>query len=218
MPDPGAAMEPDGLHVVCALSLAANRLMSARSVHETFEIIVSTAPGSVPGVDQASVSVISLDGFAETVAASAESARLADAARYGGGPWPWSDQEQPVGAWMAMPLHNTRRASTVLNLYGTSARCFDPGARRAAQLFSSYARMGLAKATSEHDLHRAMISRKEIGTAIGIVMERYQLTEDRAFKYLVRLSRCSNVKLREVARQLVNETQAASERREPLNA
>jgi AmiR/NasT family two-component response regulator len=97
----------------------------------------------------------------------------------------------------------------VLNLYRTGAGCFDPRTRRVAQLFASYARMGLMKAKSENDLNQALVSRKDIGTAIGIVMERYGLSEDRAFAYLVRLSRSRNTKLRTVARQLVDDTQVA---------
>ena len=45
-----------------------------------------------------------------------------------------------------------------------------------------------------------------IGQAIGIVMERFGLTEDRAFAFLSRLSSHRNVKLRQVARELVDET------------
>ena len=48
-----------------------------------------------------------------------------------------------------------------------------------------------------------------IGQAMGIVMERYQLTYDRAFAFLTRLSQQRNVKLRLVAQELI----AASEER-----
>jgi hypothetical protein len=203
--------EPDDLHVADALTRTADRLMVARSLYEAMDLIVITAPDAVPGVDQASVCLISPDGCVETAAASSDAARRADAARYGDGPWPWCDPEHAVGAWMATPLCHNRQSSTVLNLYSTSAG-FDSRTRRAAQLFASYARMGLMKAKSEHDLNQALVSRKDIGTAIGIVMERYGLSENRAFAYLVRLSRSRNTKLRTVARQLVDDTQAAHDR------
>jgi AmiR/NasT family two-component response regulator len=41
--------------------------------------------------------------------------------------------------------------------------------------------------------------------AIGIVMERYGVEEDRAFAFLVRVSQDSNVKLREVAADIIAE-------------
>jgi hypothetical protein len=201
--------EADDLRFADALTRAADRLMAARSLYEAMDLIVITAPDSVPGVDQASVCLITPDGCGETAAASGDAARLADAARYGNGRWPWCDPQQAVGAWMAMPLCHNRQTSTVLNLYRTGAGCFDPRTRRVAQLFASYARMGLMKAKSENDLNQALVSRKDIGTAIGIVMERYGLSEDRAFAYLVRLSRSRNTKLRTVARQLVDDTQVA---------
>ena len=50
----------------------------------------------------------------------------------------------------------------------------------------------------------ALSSRKTIGQAIGIVMERYSINEDRAFQFLVRASRTSNVKVREVAAEIVS--------------
>jgi AmiR/NasT family two-component response regulator len=42
-----------------------------------------------------------------------------------------------------------------------------------------------------------------IGKAVGIVMERYDLSDERAFAFLKRLSSHSNVKLRLVAEQVI---------------
>jgi hypothetical protein len=208
-PEAAAQTEPDDFRIAYALTSAADRLMSARSPHEAMDVMVITAVDSITGVDQASVCQITPDGCGETIAASGDAARLADAARYGRSRRPWSDETDAVGAWMAMPLCHNRRVSTVLNLYSSSTGTFDPRTRHVAQLFASYARMGLVKAKSQTDLNQALVSRKDIGMAIGIVMERYGLSEDRAFRYLVRLSRSHNIKLRTVARQLVDDAQAA---------
>jgi AmiR/NasT family two-component response regulator len=54
---------------------------------------------------------------------------------------------------------------------------------------------------------RAVDSRKLIGQAQGILMERYDLDQDRAFEVLRRYSRDSNVKLREVAQLVVDTRQ-----------
>lgn len=48
-------------------------------------------------------------------------------------------------------------------------------------------------------------TRKVIGQAVGTVMERYQLDEDRALMYLAQVSQHSNVKLRDVAAELVQQ-------------
>ena len=47
------------------------------------------------------------------------------------------------------------------------------------------------------------MSRKVIGQALGILMERYRVDADRAFQFLVRASSSSNVKLRDVAEEIV---------------
>lgn len=44
-----------------------------------------------------------------------------------------------------------------------------------------------------------------IGQAIGILKERYDMGEDRAFAFLVRASSRGNVKLRDVAEELVDQ-------------
>lgn len=66
------------------------------------------------------------------------------------------------------------------------------------------ARSGLAAAAARaEDLERAVVSNRQIGMAMGILMERYRLTEEQAFDRLRDLSQRSNVKVREVAKQIV---------------
>jgi AmiR/NasT family two-component response regulator len=62
----------------------------------------------------------------------------------------------------------------------------------------------LAAATAhiEH-LQRALVSSRQIGMAMGILMERHRLTQEQAFERLRELSQRSNVKLRDVAEQIV---------------
>jgi AmiR/NasT family two-component response regulator len=54
-------------------------------------------------------------------------------------------------------------------------------------------------------------TRQAVGRAVGIVMERYGLNEQRAFAFLARVSQTRNVKLRQVAAEMVAdaETRAA---------
>jgi AmiR/NasT family two-component response regulator len=47
-------------------------------------------------------------------------------------------------------------------------------------------------------------ARKLVGQAMGILMERYDLDADRAFKVLQRYSQSTNTKLRDVAQQLID--------------
>jgi AmiR/NasT family two-component response regulator len=68
----------------------------------------------------------------------------------------------------------------------------------------THARSDLAAATARaEDLERALVSNRRIGMAIGVLMERHRLTEERAFDRLRDLSQRSNVKLRDVAEQVI---------------
>jgi AmiR/NasT family two-component response regulator len=60
-----------------------------------------------------------------------------------------------------------------------------------------------AGAPSVEDLELALRSRTVIAAAVGMVMERYGLSYERAFAYLRRLSQDQNVKLRLVAERTV---------------
>ena len=64
-------------------------------------------------------------------------------------------------------------------------------------------RSALRSAQTEEHLRSAIATRTLIGQAQGVLMERLKLTPDQAFAVLSRLSQESNVKLREVARRLV---------------
>jgi len=43
-----------------------------------------------------------------------------------------------------------------------------------------------------------------IGQAVGILMERHKLSEARAFQFLARASQTSNIKIRDLAQELVD--------------
>ena len=76
-----------------------------------------------------------------------------------------------------------------------------------AGLFATHAAIALGRSRYENQLNDAIGTRKVIGQAIGIVMERYGISEDRAFHFLARASSTSNVKLRDVAQEIVQATE-----------
>jgi AmiR/NasT family two-component response regulator len=57
------------------------------------------------------------------------------------------------------------------------------------------------------NLRVALESSRTIGVALGLLMARYQLSEDQAFNYLARCSQDGNVKVRDLAAQTVHEWQ-----------
>ncbi len=82
-----------------------------------------------------------------------------------------------------------------------------------AELFAVHAALALGHAQREEQLTTALGSRKTIGQAIGIVMERFGVDDNLAFGYLARVSRDSNIKLRDIAHERVE--QANNEHRKP---
>jgi GAF domain-containing protein len=69
--------------------------------------------------------------------------------------------------------------------------------------FATHAAATLALARKAEQLELAMLTRQQIGQAVGVLMERCGLTPDAAFSYLRRVSQTGNVKLRDVARGLI---------------
>ncbi len=71
-------------------------------------------------------------------------------------------------------------------------------------LFAAHAALAYDAARKRSGLARSIATRHLIGQAQGILMERHKITSDRAFALLVRASQDRNVKLRDIAEQLVH--------------
>lgn len=81
---------------------------------------------------------------------------------------------------------------------------FDDESEHVGLLFAAHAAIAYAGVRKQSQLQRAIATRELIGQACGILMERYKLSADRAFAVLVRTSQDGNVKLRDVADQLIH--------------
>jgi AmiR/NasT family two-component response regulator len=86
------------------------------------------------------------------------------------------------------------------------------GGDEAEALADARSELASATAISEH-LQQAVVSNRRIGMAMGILMERHRITEEQAFDELRDLSQRRNVKLRDLAEQLIY-TGDVDERRE----
>ncbi len=98
-----------------------------------------------------------------------------------------------------------------LNLYARYPSAFGVVDRAKAAILVSMASLALSVAHSHEDeerraanLHAALSSRETIGEAMGILMERERITAQQAFDVLRRASQHLNVKLREVAQNLID--------------
>lgn len=93
----------------------------------------------------------------------------------------------------------------VLTLSSRSAGGWPRDDARLAEVIGEHAGLTLANARRVEGLHAALASRKAIGMALGILMQRLDLDEDSAFSYLTRLSASTQTKLRDVAVDIVEQ-------------
>jgi GAF domain-containing protein len=116
-----------------------------------------------------------------------------------------------VHSSFSLPLAVGEARVGALNLYGRRDRAFDSTPSDAAVLFAKQAAAAVwsaqtienAKALAGH-LESALESRDTIGMAKGIIMVSEKVTADEAFKILTRASQHRNVKLRDVAAEVVD--------------
>ncbi|WP_158548059.1 GAF and ANTAR domain-containing protein [Desertihabitans brevis] len=212
------------------MARVAETLHEQRSTEETLEAIVHGVRATVPGVQHVGISVARKDSI-QTMAATDELVYRIDAIQFelregpcvdsllgrtrtvandivGDGRWPsFGPKAVELGIRSQFGVDLFAEAGSVggLNLYAGEIDVFDDDAVHVATLFANHAAHALGKSMREEQLQEALRSRRQIGQAIGIVMERYRVDEQRAFDYLARVSQHGNIKLRDVAAQLVEQ-------------
>lgn len=108
-----------------------------------------------------------------------------------------------ITSQMALFLSEEPGLRASLNLYAKSRVDLDQDALEVAQLFANAAAGVLGMVRTVEQLTEALATRRTIGQAMGIVMERYTIDDEQAFRFLTRLSQTTNTKLRLVAEDLV---------------
>jgi GAF domain-containing protein len=214
--------------------LRMSQLLNApNDIESQLELLVHMAKASMPEIDHAGISVAHRDGRLETRAATSDLVRELDELQNSltEGPCLHAIEDKPVvklenassaDRWPAytpravalgvrsqlgVRLYVDEKERGGLNLYSTCSDTIDPETEDFAEFFASHAAQALGRVRAKENLNDALASCRSIGTAIGIVMERYQLDSERAFIYLARVASSSETKLRKVAEHLVAETQ-----------
>lgn len=90
-----------------------------------------------------------------------------------------------------------------LNLCSSQPRAFDDDSEQIALVFASHAAVAFAGARALSHLSQAVESRDLIGQAKGMLMERFSIGSDQAFRVLLRVSQSTHRKIRDVAEELV---------------
>lgn len=223
-----------------ALTSAAKEIHAASGMDETLDAIVRSARHSLPGIDHIGITVGHADGRLETLANTDEKVLDFDRLQYEAGEGPCiyaaaaevvvrvekarHEQRWPgfipgavaVGlqSMMGVRLHVDDIEMAALNLYSTSQETLHDDLEDYAELFATYASLALGRARREDQLTDALVSRRVIGQATGIVMERYTVNEPTAFRYLTRISNDTNTRLRDLAAQVVADASAKAASKE----
>lgn len=216
-----------------ALSIAeaARTLYRPRSLDDTLQTIVEVACNSVPGFDHVGIATMAKKGDVETRASTGDLVLPLDELQYTlrEGPcsatlqgdeavcvsslrhekrWPrFVPQAIGMGvrSQLAVKLYLDEDTLGGINFYSTTSDEVSQDAQALAQLFATHAAIALGHAQEREALTTGLQSRRVIGEAVGLLMERYQMSDDRAFAFLVRASSHRNIKLRAVAEELVAE-------------
>lgn len=121
-----------------------------------------------------------------------------------------SAQGYGVEGMYSLPLKTGEKTIGALNVYSLHSEAPDESDRWTARNFARHASVLLANSSAYADARRygeqlmeAVRTRDVIGQAKGILMEREGLTSDQAFDALREISQRSNVKLRDVAQEVV---------------
>ncbi|MET1005459.1 MAG: GAF and ANTAR domain-containing protein [Propionibacteriaceae bacterium] len=121
--------------------------------------------------------------------------------------WPvWGPRvaaELGVRSMLCFQLFTTARSLGALNLYSESANAFDAEDLAVGLALAAHIAVALAASREIDSRDLAIVTRTVIGQAEGILMERYDLTADRAFSVLKRVSQETQAKLASVASELV---------------
>jgi GAF domain-containing protein len=130
------------------------------------------------------------------------------------GPWPAFRQacrQRGIRSTLSLPLIVDHGTVGAMNLYSRADHSFGLDDRDAALQFADQAAIVLANSQAYWDaqqlsarLGEAMKSRATIEQAKGILMGAQRCSADEAFELLTRASQRENVKLREIARRIVD--------------
>ena len=124
--------------------------------------------------------------------------------------------ERGVRAVLGLPFHLGDEAKAGLNVYSATPHDFDPATIETIVLHVEQASSALRLAVRQalhsdaaRDLRAAMESRTEIDLAVGILMGRNRCSQDEAVEILKTASNHRNVKLRDLATDLIASVSSA---------
>jgi transcriptional regulator with GAF, ATPase, and Fis domain len=211
------------------LAAAARELQHEADSQHTMETAIKLARDLVPACQQAGISLVHKNNI-DTPAYTSDLVVQLDRLQFeaGEGPcrdtirdqetvdspdlgqddrWPrWGPRaasETGLHSMMCFRLFAREDALGALSLYASTPQAFDKTDHDHGLALAAHAALAVAGAREIEHLKIAVDSRTTIGQAQGILMERFEIDAHQAFRVLVRVSMHTNVKLRDVAAELV---------------
>lgn len=120
--------------------------------------------------------------------------------------------ETPVRSVLAFQLYRGDTAMGALNLYASTPHAFSSDDQETALAVATHASLALHSTRRGDQFTSALASRDIIGQAKGIVMERFDVDAVAAWELIRKLSQDTNIRVADVARQLVEADHPARQR------
>ena len=224
-------MSPHSSPLSRSMAAVASTMDGPVDVNELLQLICRAAVDAVPGADYAGITLADRHGKLETPTATDPLIHKIDALQYEFNQGPCVDAVQ--GHWqarsddlsvdirwpkygplaaelgivsqMGIELFDEPGVVAGLNLYSSTVGAFDDDTVEAAMLFAIQATHTLGRVMTQKQLTDAMTTNTTIGRATGVVMQQFQLSADRAFELLTRVSRIHDVTLEVLADQVLDE-------------
>jgi hypothetical protein len=204
-------------------TLAARSIDTASVVERAASKVLDVAVETIGPTSHGSISVVDTRGL-RTLATTDDVARQLDVLQVELGQGPLASTAigpefrsqaaaSGVHSVLAVPFPWSDGSTSALSLYAAEPDAFTVAAQHIADTLASHAGLVLAMALRSlldgekiGQLEEAIRSRDIIGQAKGILMEREHCTPDESFDMLRRASQKLNIKLRQVAAALVENT------------
>lgn len=223
--------EPSNHDLAVRMAELARVLATPRQAEDILSEVTSAAVELIPGVDTAGILLIKKGGQFESIAATDELPHRLDELQHtlDEGPcieaasssdydvvrtddfrqetrWPaYTAEVQKLGvlSGMSFRLYTHERTAGALNLFGYQPTEWDVERQTIGTVLAAHAAAAIMASHQSENLRSAVASRDRIGQAKGIIMERFDVDDVRAFDMLRQLSQESNTSLVHIAQRVV---------------
>jgi transcriptional regulator with GAF, ATPase, and Fis domain len=209
---------------------AARELQQEPDTDAILEVSTRLAVENVEGCDVAGITLVRKERVIETPAFTHDAARRSDELQLEVGEGPALDsirdhgvihsadlagdsrwrqwgpsvaEETGLRSALCLRLFTTEETVGGLNLYAFERGAFDETAIEDGLAIAAHVAVAVVAVRRVADLNLALESRTAIAAAVGILMERFNLSYERAFAVLSRISSQTNVKIRDLATELL---------------